>query len=57
MDLTKYRKIFTHESTQYLEELENLLVDAEKDLQNSDLWTAVHGKIHSIKGMARALSM
>jgi len=57
MDLTKYRKIFIHESTQYLEALENLLVDAEKDLQNPDLWTAVHGKIHSIKGMARALSM
>jgi len=30
---------------------------AENDLPNQQLWGEIHGKIHSIKGMAKALSM
>ena len=57
MDLTKYEKIFTQESERYLKELDGLLIRVEKDLLNRELWAEIHGKIHSIKGMARALSL
>jgi two-component system chemotaxis sensor kinase CheA len=57
MDLTKYEKIFTQESEKYLEELDHFLIRAEKDPSNLELWAEIHGKIHSIKGMARALSL
>jgi len=57
MDLTKYEKIFTQESGKYLKDLDDLLMSVEKDLINRDLWSEIHGKIHSIKGMAGALSM
>ncbi|MFO7666453.1 MAG: ATP-binding protein [Desulfobacterales bacterium] len=56
MDLAKYEKIFSRESDKYLKELDDLLLHVEKDLSNRSLWTEIHGKIHSIKGMARALS-
>jgi two-component system, chemotaxis family, sensor kinase CheA len=57
MDLTKYEKIFTQESEKYLEELDRLLIRVEKDPSNFDLWADIHGKTHSIKGMASALSL
>jgi len=57
MDLTKYEKIFTQESEKYLDELDRLLIRVEKDPSNLDLWADIHGKIHSIKGMAGALSL
>jgi two-component system, chemotaxis family, sensor kinase CheA len=57
MDLTKYERIFSQESDKYLKELDDLLLNVEKDLSNRTLWTDIHGKIHSIKGMARALSL
>lgn len=57
MDLTKYEKIFTQESEKYLKDLDDLLMQVEEDLVNRDLWSEIHGKIHSIKGMARALSL
>ena len=57
MDHTKYEKIFAQESERYLKELDDLLMRVEKDLINRDLWSEIHGKIHSIKGMARALSL
>jgi two-component system chemotaxis sensor kinase CheA len=57
MDLQKYQKIFSQESDKYLKELDRLLMSVEKDLSNLELWADIHGKIHSIKGMARALSM
>jgi two-component system, chemotaxis family, sensor kinase CheA len=57
MDLTKYEKIFTQESEKYLEELDRLLIRVEKDPSNLVLWADIHGKIHSIKGMASALSL
>ncbi len=57
MDTTKYEKIFTQESEKYLEELDTLLLEVENDLGNCDLWSEIHGKVHSIKGMARALSL
>lgn len=57
MDLTKYEKIFSQESEKYLKELDGLLMQVEKDLINRHLWSEIHGKIHSIKGMARALSL
>jgi chemotaxis protein histidine kinase CheA len=57
MDLTKYEKIFSQESENYLKELDDLLMEVEKDLINRHLWSEIHGKIHSIKGMARALSL
>jgi len=57
MDLTKYEKIFTQESEKYLDELDRLLISVEKDPSNPDLWADIHGKTHSIKGMARALSL
>jgi two-component system chemotaxis sensor kinase CheA len=56
MDITKYERIFYQESDKYLKELDDLLLSVEKDLSNRTLWTDIHGKIHSIKGMARALS-
>ncbi len=57
MDLTKYEKIFAQESGKYLKELEDLLMQVEKNLSNLGLWAEIHGKVHSIKGMARALSL
>jgi two-component system, chemotaxis family, sensor kinase CheA len=57
MDLSKYYKIFAQESDRYLEELDDLLSQVERDLKNPGLWTDIHGKFHSIKGMARALSL
>lgn len=57
MDLQKYQKIFSQESDKYLKELDRLLISVEKDLSNLELWADIHGKVHSIKGMARALSM
>lgn len=57
MDISKYERIFAQESEKYLKELEDLLMQVEKDLSNLALWTEIHGKIHSIKGMARALSL
>ncbi len=57
MDLAKYRNIFAQESRKYLEDLGPLLIAVEKDRSSTELWEQIHGKIHSIKGMARALSM
>lgn len=57
MDIDKYKKIFIQESGKYLQELNTALIRVEKDLLNRDLWSSIHGKIHSIKGMARALSL
>lgn len=57
MDLEKYKKIFVQEASKYLDELDIFLIRAEKDLRNQQLWGEIHGKIHSIKGMAKALSM
>ncbi|MBW2708500.1 MAG: Hpt domain-containing protein [Deltaproteobacteria bacterium] len=57
MELDKYQKIFIQESNKYLDELDAALIKVEKDLQNQQLWGNIHGKVHSVKGMARALSM
>ncbi|MFH1955092.1 MAG: ATP-binding protein [Pseudomonadota bacterium] len=57
MDLEKYRKIFIQESGKYLDELDTVLIQVEKDILNQQLWGQIHGKIHSIKGMAKALSI
>lgn len=57
MELDKYRKIFIQESSKYLDELDTALIKVEKDLRDRQLWGDIHGKIHSVKGMARALSM
>jgi len=57
MDIDKYKKIFVQESANYLQELTTGLIRVEQDLCNSNLWSEIHGKIHSIKGMARALSL
>jgi len=57
MDLEKYKKIFVQEANKYLDELDIVLIRAEKDLPNQQLWSEIHGKIHSIKGMSKALSM
>ncbi|MCF8142574.1 MAG: Hpt domain-containing protein [Deltaproteobacteria bacterium] len=57
MDIDKYKRIFVQESGKYLQELNTILIRVEKDLRNRDLWSDIHGKIHSIKGMARALSL
>ena len=57
MDRSKYEKIFDQESGRYLKHLDDLLLKVEKEANNRDLWGEIHGKIHSIKGMARALSL
>ncbi len=57
MELEKYQKIFIQESSRYLEELDAVLLKVENDLHDQQLWGEIHGKIHSVKGMARALSM
>ncbi len=57
MDLEKYQKIFIEESSRYLDQLDAVLMEVEKNLPDQQLWSEVHGKIHSVKGMARALSM
>ncbi len=57
MDLTKYERIFTEEAGKYLEELDRFLMEVEKDPDNLNLWGDIHGKVHSIKGMSRALSL
>ncbi len=57
MDIEKYRKIFIQESDRYLKELTSDLLRVEKDLLDQGLWSDIHGKVHSIKGMARGLSL
>ena len=57
MELEKYQKIFIQESSKYIDELDAVLLKVEKDLSDQQLWGEIHGKIHSVKGMARALSM
>lgn len=57
MDRNKYEQIFYQESGRYLQDLEDMLMQVEKDTRNRALWGEIHGKIHSIKGMARALSL
>ena len=57
MDRSKYEQIFDQESGRYLKDLDDLLLKVEKEAGNRDLWGEIHGKIHSIKGMARALSL
>ena len=56
MDIEKYKRIFAQESDKYLENLDELLLRAENRPTDRNLWTEIHGKLHSIKGMARALS-
>jgi|GEM_PF-708669 two-component system, chemotaxis family, sensor kinase CheA len=56
MDLEKYRKIFTQESGKYLEQIDQLLIQVDEHPSDAGLWNDLHGKMHSIKGMARALS-
>ncbi len=57
MDLEKYKKIFAQEASKYLDELDIALIRVEKDFSDLQMWGEIHGKIHSIKGMAKALSM
>ena len=57
MERSKYEKIFARESERYLNDLESLLLQAEKEPEDRDCWKEVHGKIHSIKGMALALGI
>ncbi|MCJ7809947.1 MAG: Hpt domain-containing protein, partial [Desulfobulbaceae bacterium] len=57
MDRSKYEQIFDQESGRYLQDLDDLLLKVEKEADNRELWGDIHGKIHSIKGMARALSL
>lgn len=57
MDLEKYTRIFKQEAERYLGELDPLLEEAEGRGESRGRWSEIHGKIHSIKGMARALSL
>jgi len=57
MDLEKYRRIFLQESEKYLHEIGETLTELENDPQDVRRWTELHGKVHSIKGMARAMSL
>jgi len=57
MDIEKYRKIFVKESDKYLKDLTADLLRVEKDPLNRSLWSEIHGRLHSVKGMARALSL
>ena len=57
MDLEKYKKIFAQEASKYLDELDIALIRIENDLSDLQMWGEIHGKVHSIKGMAKALSM
>lgn len=55
METSKYEQIFAWESDKYFTELDELLETVETDPGDGNLWGAIHGKIHSIKGMATAL--
>ncbi len=57
MDLEKYRQIFLRESDKYLQEIGSILIDVEAAPEETGHWQELHGKIHSIKGMARAMSL
>lgn len=57
MDLEKYRQIFLRESDKYLKEIGSILIDVEAAPEETGHWQELHGKIHSIKGMARAMSL
>ncbi len=57
MDLSKYEEIFRSESERYLSQLDELVSRADSALADAGIWSEIHGKIHSIKGMARALSL
>lgn len=57
MNRDKYEKIFMQESERYLNDLDELLLELEQDPTRPEQWGEIHGKIHSIKGMARALGM
>ena len=41
----------------YLEQTDRILVRLLSDMSSRELWTEVHGKMHSIKGMAKAMSL
>ncbi|MFZ3049127.1 MAG: ATP-binding protein [Desulfatirhabdiaceae bacterium] len=56
MDLEKYNKIFSQESGKYLEQIDQLLIQVDSHPSDVGLWSDLHGKMHSIKGMARAMS-
>lgn len=56
MDLDKYHKIFLQESGKYLEQIDQLLIQVDNHPSDTGLWSELHGKVHSIKGMARAVS-
>jgi two-component system chemotaxis sensor kinase CheA len=57
MDLEKYYKIFAQESGKYLEQIDQLLIQVDNHPSDTGLWRELHGKMHSIKGMSRAMSM
>lgn len=57
MDLEKYRQIFLRESDKYLQEIGSILIEVEAAPEETGHWEELHGKIHSIKGMARAMSL
>ena len=57
MDQSKYEKIFIQEAEKYLGDLNELLMRVEKNPSSKELWVEIHGKVHSMKGMARALSL
>lgn len=57
MDRRKYEAIFQRESNSYLDDLDQLLARVEAELSGAGIWSEIHGKVHSIKGMARALEV
>ncbi|MBI5590026.1 MAG: Hpt domain-containing protein [Deltaproteobacteria bacterium] len=56
MDQEKYRKIFIQETGKYLDQIGQLLIQVDNHPCDTGLWSDLHGKMHSIKGMARAMS-
>ena len=57
MDLTKYYHLFTQQAQQHLAELDRLLDDSFRTYSTGRLTSAIHDRVHSIKGMALTLQL
>jgi chemotaxis protein histidine kinase CheA len=57
MDLEHYKQLFVEEVEQYLSELDRLLSEGDDLCADRQRWRETHTRIHSIKGMAVALSL
>ena len=55
MEFSQYKEIFIGDSEEIVKNLNNLLVNLEKDPQNKDLLNEIFRLCHTLKGMAATM--